>query len=93
MSTEILESTFGLYKQLEGQHAKSGFTGLLACLPALLKPSTPETVTAAFRSVSSRDVKAWVKERFASTVTARRQAALAEHKAAQKRATTQPAPA
>jgi hypothetical protein len=90
MSTEILESTFGLYKQLEGQHAKSGFTGLLACFPALLKPSTPESVTAAFRSVSNRDVKAWLQERFGSTVTARRQAALAEHKAAQKRATTQP---
>jgi len=26
MSTEILESGFGLYKQLEGQHCKSGFT-------------------------------------------------------------------
>ena len=26
MSTEILESTFGLYKQLERQHSKSGFT-------------------------------------------------------------------
>jgi hypothetical protein len=91
MSTEILESTFGLYKQLEGQHAKSGFTGLLASFPALLKTWTPESVTAAFRSVSTRDVKAWVQERFGKTVTARRQAALAEHKAAQKRATTQPA--
>ncbi len=36
MSTEILESTFGLYKQLERQQSKSGFTSLLACLPALL---------------------------------------------------------
>lgn len=26
MSTEILESVFGLYKQLEGQHSQSGFT-------------------------------------------------------------------
>ena len=30
MSTEILESTFGLYKQLERQHSKGGFTSLLA---------------------------------------------------------------
>ena len=28
MSTEILESSFSLYKQLEKQHSKSGFTGL-----------------------------------------------------------------
>jgi hypothetical protein len=30
MSTEILESVFGLYKQLEGQQSRSGFTSLLA---------------------------------------------------------------
>ena len=33
MSTEILESSFALYKQLEKQHSKSGFTGLLLAYP------------------------------------------------------------
>jgi hypothetical protein len=89
MSTEILESTFGLYKQLEGQHSKSGFTSLLACLPALLKPTTPEVVTAAFARTSAADVTAWTNEHFQSTVTSRRHAAHAEHKAAAKRATTE----
>jgi len=89
MSTEILESTFGLYKQLEGQHSKSGFTSLLACLPALLKPTTPAAVRTAFQNTSAKDVKAWVKKHFSSTVTSRRQSAHAEHKAAQKSATTQ----
>ncbi len=28
-STEILESSFGLYKTLEKQHSKGGFTGLI----------------------------------------------------------------
>jgi hypothetical protein len=37
MSTEILESTFALYKQLERQHSKGGFTSLLAGFGALLK--------------------------------------------------------
>jgi hypothetical protein len=89
MSTEILESTFGLYKQLEGQHSKSGFTSLLACLPALLKPTTPEGVTAAFARTSAADVTAWTQEHFPSTVTSRRHAAHAEHQAAVKRATTE----
>ena len=93
MSTEILESTFGLYKQLERQHSKSGFTSLLACLPALLKPTTPEGVSDAFQRVSAKDVKAWVKKHFGSTVTSRRQAAYAEHKAALKSATVQHATA
>lgn len=89
MSTEILESAFGLYKQLERQHSKSGFASLLACLPALLKPTTPAGVRDAFGRVSGKDVKAWVKERFGPTVTSRRNAAYAEHKAALKNATVQ----
>jgi hypothetical protein len=88
MSTEILESAFGLYKQLEGQHSKSGFTSLLACFPALLKPATPAGIIDAFGRVSAKDVKAWVKQHFGSTVTSRRNAAYAEHKAALKSATT-----
>jgi len=91
MSTEILESTFGLYKQLERQQSKSGFTSLLACLPALLKPTTPDAVRTAFSRVSSKDVNAWVKKHFATTVTSRRHAAYAEHKAALKSATIQQA--
>lgn len=91
ISTEILESVFGLYKQLERQHSKSGFTSLLACLPALLKPTTPEGVSDAFIRVSAKDVKAWVTKHFGSTVTSRRNAAYAEHKAALKSATVQSA--
>ncbi len=89
MSTEILESVFGLYKQLERQHSKSGFTSLLACLPALLKPTTPTGVIDAFGRVLAKDVQAWVKKHFGSTVTSRRTAAYAEHKTALKSATVQ----
>lgn len=89
MSTEILESSFGLYKQLERQHSKSGFTSLLACLPALLKPTTSEGVITAFGRTSAEDVTTWTKENFGSTVTSRRHAAYAEHKSAVKRATAE----
>jgi hypothetical protein len=89
MSTEILESSFGLYKQLERQHSKSGFTSLLACFPALLSATTPASVTEAFGRVSSKDVTAWIATRFSTTVTTRRQSAYAEHKAALKSATLQ----
>ena len=89
MSTEILESSFGLYKQLERQHSKSGFTSLLACLPALLTPTTSEGVTEAFVRTSATDVTAWTKKNFRSTVASRRHAAYAEHKSALKRATAE----
>ena len=87
MSTEILESSFGLYKQLERQHSKSGFTSLLACLPALLQRTTPAGVAASFARTSAKDVTAWTKEHFRTTVTSRRHAAYAEHRSAVKRAT------
>ncbi len=89
LSTEILESTFGLYKQLERQHCKSGFTSLLACLPALLRPITAQQVREAFSRVSAKDVKAWVSKNFGTTVAARRNEAYAEHKAALNGATMQ----
>jgi hypothetical protein len=91
MSTEILESSLGLYKQLEGQQSKSGFTSLLACFPALLQPTTPAEIQASFHRVFKSDVDKWTKERFGTTVTSRRQAAFAEHKTASKRATHQQA--
>ncbi|MFM7869900.1 MAG: hypothetical protein ACKPHU_37255, partial [Planctomycetaceae bacterium] len=44
LSTEILESLFGLYKQLEGQHSKGGFTSLLPAIAALSQVATEDAV-------------------------------------------------
>ena len=82
MSTEILESTFGLYKQLEGQHSKGGFTGLLACLAALLKPATEESVRCAFSEVSVKRVRQWTKTNLGTTLTSKRQALYSEFRRA-----------
>ena len=82
MSTEILESTFGLYKQLEGQHSKGGFTGLLACLAALLTPATEESVRCAFSKVSVKRVREWTKTNLGTTLTSKRQALYTEFRSA-----------
>ena len=95
MSTEILESSFGLYKQLEGQHSKGGFTQLLVAFGALLKPTTPESIRADFSRVKVKDIKDWCKEKLATTMTSKRQSAYQEFRAhqkpkSQKRATRTP---
>ncbi len=82
LSTEILESSFSLYKQLERQHSKGGFTSLLASFAALLKPATPKEVTQDFARVSNRCVKQWIAEQLGKTVPGRRQQAYREHKKA-----------
>lgn len=89
MSTEILESSFALYKRLERQHSKGGFTSLLSSFAALLKPTAPKEVTEAFAKVSNKDVKKWVSENLGATLASRRRALNAEYAKAGKRATIQ----
>jgi hypothetical protein len=60
LSTEILESSFGLFKQLERQHSKGGFTSLLAAFGALLRPATPESIRRDFARVSVKQMRSWV---------------------------------
>jgi hypothetical protein len=73
MSTEILESSFSLYKQLEKQHSKSGFTSLLLTFPTLLRPTTPKEIHAAFQRVKTADVKKWVHDHLPTTLASKRQ--------------------
>jgi hypothetical protein len=89
MSTEILESSFSLYKQLERQHSKGGFTSLLSTFAALLKPTTAQQVAAAFRKVSNKELKNWSAEQLGATLTSRRRAIYLEYKKTRTRATIQ----
>lgn len=87
MSTEILESTFALYKQLERQHSKGGFTSLLAGFGALLKKATKQTVKQAFSSVSVKDLQRWVRDNLGVTLTSKRLATYSEFRTATRSAT------
>jgi hypothetical protein len=78
LSTEILESSFGLFKQLERQHSKGGFTSLLAAFGAMLKPATPASIRRDFARVSVKQMRAWVKQNLKMTLAAKRQIAYAE---------------
>lgn len=78
MSTEILESSFGLYKQLEGQHGKGGFTSLLAAYGCLLSPTTAASIRRDFARVSVKDTRIWVSQTLGPTLASRRQAAYRE---------------
>lgn len=80
LSTEILESSFGLYKQLERQHSKGGFTSLLASFGALLKPATPESIRSDFARVSVKQMRTWVTKNLKTTLASKRKAAYAESK-------------
>ncbi len=78
LSTEILESSFGLYKQLEGQHSKGGFTSLLASFGALLKPATAESIRRDLSRVPVQAMHTWVRTNLKTTVASKRNAAYTE---------------
>jgi len=79
-NTEVLESGFSLYKQLEQQHSKSGFTSLLLAFPTLLRETNQSEVTRIFADVKVSHVKAWTKEYLPDTLTAQRQRMFREAK-------------
>jgi hypothetical protein len=61
-TTEVLESTFGKLKEIEGNQSKGGFTGLLLALPALLGTITADTVRAALEFAKTADVIKWIRD-------------------------------
>jgi len=84
-SSEVIESIFGKWKRLEGEQARSGLTGLVLALGALVSHTTPEVVKEALESVPTKAVLAWCREKLGKTVQAtRRRLFAAERPAEQK---------
>ena len=80
LSSEPIESVFGLYKRREGQHSRSGFTGLVASIPTLLKKWSPAEVRDALRQTTNEHVRQWTEEKIGQTVAGRRAKAYKEMK-------------
>jgi len=80
LSTENLESLFGRYKRLEGQHSKGGFTSLVAALPTLTIDWNADLVRASLSAVSVKQMNEWVSENLGTTLTSRRATAYKEAK-------------
>lgn len=78
MSSEIIESTFGRFKALEQDHARSGFTQLVLAFPCLVKATSASEIIAAFTRTKVKDTQAWMKEHLPLTHDARRQTSYRE---------------
>jgi hypothetical protein len=74
-SSEIIESLFGKQKNIEKQHAKNGFTGLLLSLAACVSKTTIDVVKNAMESVKTKTVIEWHKNNIGKSVQARRMSA------------------
>lgn len=74
-STEVLESTFGKQKVIEGSQSKGGFTGLLLALPALVGTITVDAVRAALEFAKTADVIQWIKDNIGQSHQSKRRLA------------------
>jgi hypothetical protein len=76
-STEVLESCFGRFKQLEKQQARGGFTSLVLGFGALLAETTAEVIEKAMEHSHTKDILAWCKEHLGTTLFGQRKLAFA----------------
>jgi hypothetical protein len=71
-SSEIIESVFGKLKMLEQDQVKSGFTGLLLGIPALVSKTSIEVVKKAIETVPTKKVLNWCKKNIGQSVQSKR---------------------
>ena len=79
-SSEVIESVFGKLKRLEQHQARSGFTGLVLAVGALVAPTTPEVIQQALETVPTSQVRQWCQQHLGPSVQAQRQHAFRQHK-------------
>ena len=74
-TTEVLESCFGKLKALEDGQSKSGFTGLVLSLGAMVSKWTEASLGEALERCRVRDVMAWCRKALGESVQSRRKRA------------------
>jgi hypothetical protein len=80
-STEVLESSFGKLKRLEGDASASGFTGMVLALGALTGQANEATVREALEAVPRKEAAGWIKRTLGVTMTWLRRQLLDKEKA------------
>jgi hypothetical protein len=83
-TTEVLESCFGKLKAMEDGQSKSGFTGLVLSLGAMVSTWTAEAIRKALEEFSVRDVTNWCREKLGISVQSQRRQVYGKLKCATK---------
>lgn len=74
-SSEVLESLIGKGKQLMGRN-KNGYTKTVLGMAAAVTQITSDTIDAAFRTVKTHNVNAWIQKKLGISLQTQRQRAL-----------------
>jgi hypothetical protein len=74
-SSEVIESVFGKLKRVEQDQGKSGFTGLLLSVAAMVSTTTRDVVQKAMETVPTSKVHDWCKKNIGTSIQAKRKKA------------------
>ncbi len=75
-SSEVLESAFGGLNRIEKDQSKSGFTGLVLSVAAMMSETTEKVVAKAMEMVPVKKVIQWCHDNLGESVQSRRKKAL-----------------
>ena len=75
-SSEIIESLFGKFKDLEGDQHKGGFTSLVLAMAACTGSLDVSVIHDALLEIKTKDVEAWTKAEIGKTHLSKRRASL-----------------
>jgi hypothetical protein len=67
-STDVLESSFGKLKRLEGDASRGGFTGTVLALGAIPGETDEVTVRTAMEEVPEKKAEGWIKRTLGPTM-------------------------
>jgi hypothetical protein len=76
-SSEIIESVLGKQKRLEQDQSKSGFTGLILGVCAMVADTTREVIQQALETLSTQQVLDWCREMLGPSVQSQRRVVFA----------------
>lgn len=83
-SSEVIESIFGKWKRLAGDHPRRGLTGLVLALGAIVSPTTADVIKEALR-VPTKTVLTWCRDKLGKTVQATRRTLFASPRTAEQK--------
>jgi hypothetical protein len=76
VSTDIIESLFGTFKNCLQRQAQQGITQSILAIPALTGSQCPFHLLEALSSVANKEIKAWVVENVPTSEVAKRRSFL-----------------
>lgn len=74
-SSDVIESVFGKFKNIEKEQSSSGFTNLLLALPAILAETSADIIKQAMEATKTIDVWNWLKNNIGHSVQAKKKMA------------------